>query len=276
MQMNSSSIALRTVTSLAALAASLAALTTTASALDVSRVQLGIAGPQSSSCPRQVTMKIWAHTNGPGVVKFVVRNASGIKSGQLSAQAVKGPAGNYLATYTRQIVVTTDVDTKYMAEVQAAGKVSNWVRLKGKCGPQPRKIVKTRGADTTPPVRSASDAAPKPRPKSATKTTQGGKPPARHASNDEPNGKAKPVGGGKPVGGSKPVAQCKSKKLSATRLSAASKKFGIGSAWTAWEHAARKLYGNAYAASHNAKSRKESCTWAGLYNCTVSATPCRS
>ena len=195
----------------------------------------------------------------------MIRNSSGNKTGLMPATAVKGPTGNWLATLTHKFKITTDVDTKYMAEVDGAGKISNWVPLKEVCKGKAPKTVGVK----SPPAKHISEVdqdddkpASKPNDDAKPKPTGGGKP--------------IPTGGGKPIPDTKPLPQCASKTVKATRLIAVSKKLGIGSAWAAWEAGVAKTLGNAYASSHNAKNRKESCTWQGTYNCTVSAIPCRS
>ncbi len=250
-----------TTTSIAA--AALAALAGAVSAAEVTKVQLGFTNSGSNLCPRIVTMKAWAHTEGPAVVKFVIRNNSGGKSGEMPVAAVKGPAGNWIATLTQKITITTDVDTKYMAEVKGWPKISNWVPLKEKClGKAPKTVSGGKG----PPVKHVSEVnkpANDPKPTGNSKPANNGKPTTKPANNSKPT--------------SKPIQPaCLDQKLTATRLSAVTKKGGIGTAWTAWELAAKKKFGSAYASSHHAKSRKETCTWAGMYNCTVSAFPCRS
>lgn len=239
------------------------ALAGSALAADVSKVQLGFTDSGSNLCPRIVTMKAWAHTDGPGVVKFVIRNSNGIKTGIMPVTAVKGPAGNWLATLTKKIKITTDVDTKYMAEVKGSPKISNWVPLKEACLGKAPTTVGPKG----PPVKHISEVK-KDNDKNESKPQGGGKPATKPA--------GKPASNSKPIPQGKPIAQCVDKKITATRVSALTKKGGIGSAWTAWEIAAKKVYGSTYASSHNAKSRKETCTWSGMYNCTVSAIPCRS
>lgn len=246
-------------------AAVLAALSGSVSAADVTNVQLGFTDSGSNLCPRIVTMKAWAHTEGPGVVEFVIRNSSGNKSGVMPVAAVKGPAGNWLATLTKQIKITSDVDTKYMAEVKGSPKISNWVPLKEACLGKAPKTVGPKG----PPAKHISELD-KDTDKGEPKPNGGGKPATK------PAGNGKPANNSKPIPQGKPIAQCSGKKITATRLSALTKKGGIGSAWTAWEIAAKKAFGSQYASSHNAKSRKETCTWSGMFNCTVSAIPCRS
>jgi hypothetical protein len=244
-------------------AASLAALAGGASATEVTKVQLGFTDSGRNLCPRIVTMKAWAHTDGPGVVRFVIRNSSGNKSGIMPVAAVKGPAGNWLATLTKKIKITTDVDTKYMAEVKGSPKISNWVPLKEACLGKAPKTVGSKG----PPAKHVSEVH---KDKNEPKSQGGGKPATK------PAGNGKPANNGKPIPQGKPIAQCADKKITATRVAALTKKGGIGSAWTAWEFAAKKAFGSQYASSHNAKSRKETCTWSGMFNCTVSAIPCRS
>lgn len=249
-------------------AASLTALAGGALAADISSVQLGFTDSGSNLCPRIVTMKAWAHTDGPGVVNFVIRNSSGNATGLMPATAVKGPAGNWLATLTHKIKITTDVDTKYMAEVKGSPKISNWVPLKEACLGKAPKTVGVKG----PKGKHISELD-----KDKDKDQDKGKPIPQGGGNDpKPLPPGKPVGGGKPIPDSKPIAQCSDKKVTATRTLAVTKTGGIGTAWTAWEHGVAKTMGFKYASSHNAKNRKETCTWKGTFTCTVSANPCRS
>ncbi len=242
-------------------AASLAVLAGSASAADVTSVQLGFTDSGSNLCPRIITLKAWAHTDGPGVVNFVIRNSSGNKTGLMAATAVKGPTGNWIATLTHKFKITTDVDTKYMAEVKGSPKISNWVPLKEAClGKAPKTVgVKPKPGKHISELDKDKD--------------QGkGKP----LNDPKPLPDVKPTGGGKPIPDVKPIAQCSNKKVSATRTLAVTKTGGIGTAWVAWEHGVAKTLGYKYASSHNAKNRKETCTWKGTFTCTVSANPCRA
>lgn len=245
-----------------------------AQALDVERVQLGVADSGGSSCPRNAKVTAWAHTDGPGTVKFVIRNDSGGKTGALSATAVKGPAGNYIATYSRTFKITTNVDIKYMAEVVGHGKISNWVPFKAKCGPQPRKNVTTKKSGAKPPARTSADEdRPQPRRTKTTKSSNS-KPKARHTSDTK---KGKPASGGsKPnSSGGKPVAACKP-MISATRTLAVTRAGGLATARAAWQSTALAAHGAAFARWSNAKNQSSSCSRKGLtFNCTVKARPCR-
>jgi hypothetical protein len=247
-------------------AASLATLSASAAAADITSVQLGFTDSGSNLCPRIVTMKAWAHTDGPGVVNFVIRNSSGNKTGLMPATAVKGPTGNWIATLTHKFKITTDVDTKYMAEVKGSPKISNWVPLKEACLGKAPTTVGVNG----PKGKYISEL-------DKDKDQDKGKPLPQGGGNDlKPLPHGKPVGGGKPIPDTKPLAQCSDKKITATRTLAVTKTGGIGTAWTAWEHGVAKTVGYKYASSHNAKSRKETCKWKGTFTCTVSAYPCRS
>ncbi|HEX7073464.1 MAG TPA: hypothetical protein VF226_05430 [Hyphomicrobiaceae bacterium] len=252
-------------------------------AFEVSKVELGVADSGGSSCPRDAKITAWAHTDGPGTVKFVIRNDSGGKTGVLSANAVKGPTGNYLATYSHTFKITTDVDIKYMAEVVGHPKISKWVPLKAKCGPQPRKNVTTSKSGAKPPARAVSDDdGPKPRKTTSTKSSGGG-PKAKHTSESEDKGKptsggGKPIpsGGGKPIpSGGKPIATCKP-MISVTRTLAVTRAGGLATARAAWQSTALAAHGAAYARWSNAKDQSSSCSRKGLtFNCTVKARPCK-
>jgi len=228
--------------------ASFTVLSGGASAVEVSKVELGFTDNGSSACPRIITMKAWAHTEGPGLVEFVISNSSGNKTGALSAKAVKGPTGNWLATLTHKFKITTNVDTKYMAEVKGSPKLSEWVPLKEAC--QGKAPTTVKGAGIT----------------------------GKHISENgqDQDNTPKPTGGGKPLPSDKPLAQCLNEKVTAQRIAAVTRASGTITAWIAWEHAVKKVYGAKYADSFSAQSRKADCKWSGLFNCTVSAIPCRS
>lgn len=241
-----------------------------AQALEVTRVQLGVVDSGGSGCPRDAKVMAWAHANGPGTVKFVIRNDSGGQTGEISANAVKGPAGNYLATYSHTFKITTDVDIKYMAEAIGHGKISNWVHLRAKCAPQVRTGTTTTKSDAKPPVKKVSDTdADEPQPRT-------GKPTTKSAGNTP---KGKPIPGtdtvGKPTSGGKPISECKP-MLSATRKLAATRVGGIATAQAAWQATALAGYGASYRRWSNAKDQNSSCVRKGLtFDCTVKARPCK-
>jgi len=243
-------------------AVSLAALAGGASAANVTSLQMGFTDSGSHLCPRIATMKVWAHVDGPGVVNFVIRNSNGIKTGALPVNAVKGPAGNWMATLTREIKITTSVDTRYMAEVKGSSKVSNWVPLKEAClGKAPQTTgYKKVGRHISELNKDKDDGKPIP---------QGGGKPLPQG-----GGKPLPSGHGKPSGGGKPVSQCSNQRITADRHLAATRAGGITTAWLAWEASVRKLMGKKYSNYHNSKDRKVDCKWQGMFKCSVSARPC--
>jgi len=240
-------------------------------ALDVSQVQLGVVDLGGSACPRDAKVTAWAHTDGPGVVKFVIRNDSGGKTGELSVNAVKGPAGNYLATYTNTFKIQADVDIKYMAEAVGHGKISPWVNFAAKCGPQPRKTTTTTSGEK-PKGKHISELD-KPQPRKTTTTTSGEKPKGKHISEldkDEPKGKPIPTSGGKPINACKPT-------ISVMRGLAATRVGGIATAQAAWQATAAAAYGVSYGRWSNAENQSQSCVRKALtFECTVSARPCQS
>ena len=240
-------------------AVSLVALAGGVSAADVTSLQMGFTDSGSNLCPRIATMKVWAHVDGPGVVNFVIRNSNGIKTGALPVNAVKGPGGNWIATLTREIKITTSVDTRYMAEVKGSSKVSNWVPLKEAClGKAPQTTGYSRtGRHISELNKDKDDGNP-----------SGGKP------MPQGDGKPLPSGHGKPTGGGKPVSQCSNQTITADRHLAATRAGGILTAWIAWEVSVRKTMGKKYSNYHNAKDRKADCKWQGMFKCSVSAKPC--
>jgi hypothetical protein len=267
---------------LLAASASFAAMAITgAEALEVSQVQLGVVDTGGSACPRDAKVMAWAHADGPGVVKFVIRNDSGGKTGEIAVNAVKGPTGNFLATYSNTFKIQVDTDIKYMAEAVGHGKISPWVNFTAKCGPSPKKTTTTTsGKKPTGKHVSEID---EPSPKKTTKTTSGDKPKGKHASaadnDDEPKGKPAQNAGkpaSKPIPDSKPIGQCKS-TISVTRGLAATRTGGLATAQAAWQATAAAAYGVSYGRWSNAKDQSSSCVRKALtFECTVSARPCQS
>lgn len=237
-------------------AVSLAAIAGSASAADVTSLQMGFTDSGSNLCPRIATMKVWAHVDGPGVVNVVIRNSNGIKTGALPVNAVKGPGGNWIATLTREIKITTSVDTRYMAEVKGSSKVSNWVPLKEACLGKAPQTTGYKKVGRHISELDKDDGKPMP---------QGG---------GKGGGKPLPSGHGKPAGGGKPVSQCSNKTITADRHLAATRAGGILTAWIAWEASVRKTMGKKYSNYHKAKDRKVDCKWQGMFKCSVSAKPC--
>ncbi|WP_119303981.1 hypothetical protein [Dongia deserti] len=248
-----------------------AAWATSVRALDVSKVELAVIDNGGVSCPRDATVTAWAHTNEPGTVKFVIRNDSGGKTGELSAAAVKGPAGNYLATYTQTFKITADVDINYMAEAVGQGKLSDWVSFKATCGPQ----VRTKKSSAEPPAKKT----PAKKTSDVNKdepTTKGpdAEPPAQQTSTGKPASSGKPTGAGKPTAGpGKPVEQC-GDAISVTRLAAVTRIGGKATAEAGWAQEVKKHYPDNWGNWNNAKDRNTSCKFAGTWNCTASARPC--
>jgi hypothetical protein len=263
---------------LIAASASFAAIATTgAGALEVNQVQLGVADTGGSACPRDAKVMAWAHTDGPGVVKFVIRNDSGGKTGEIAINAVKGAAGNFIATYSNTFKIQTDVDIKYMAEAVGHGKISPWVQFKAECGPQPRKTTTTTSGDK-PKGKHVSEVD-KPQPRKTTKTTGGDTPKGKHASNtdqdDEPKGKPA-QNAGKPASKPLPTAQCKP-TISVMRGLAATRAGGLATAQAAWQTTAAAAYGVSYGRWSNAEDQSQRCERKVLtFECTVSARPCLS
>lgn len=252
-----------------------------AQALDIKKVQLGIKVAKGASCPRKATLKLWAHTDGPGAVKFQLQNQSGGTTGALLANAVKGAAGTYLATYTHTINVTTNVKAKYKARASSGGtyrRASNWVTLKATCGPQPRKGHSTTSSSKRK-GKSLSDLN-RPQPRNGHSTTSSNnrkgvkktKAPSRAAG--KPLGK--PIGKSTTKSGAKSVGACKKHAVRATRHGAYSKKGGIASAKIAWRIGAGKKYGPLWKSYLNSTAKKQYCKRRnGFYSCTVSARPCK-
>lgn len=242
--------------------------TVPAQALEVSKVQFGIKVDKYGKCPRAAIMKIWAHTDGPGPVVFQVVGANGVKTGNLNATAVKGAAGTYLATYTRNITISTNVDTSYMAAEMGSHEMSNWVPLKARCGPSPKKAGQHKTSNSNP-ILGKKKVPKKILPRSGKKKVSK-KIPKRAGKRGKPVGK--PTNGSKP----KPINACKSKRVSVTRQGAYTKKGGILTARAAWGVVARKRYGSKWQYLTNASDRRERCKRKGvLLSCTVSARPCK-
>lgn len=237
-------------------------------ALEVSKVQFGIKVNKYGKCPRAAIMKIWAHTDGPGPVIFQIVGANGVKTGNLNATAVKGAAGTHLATYTRNITISTNVDTSYMAAELGSHEMSNWVPLKANCSPSPQKA--SEGNQTKSNQILGKKKVPKKIPTRSGKKKASKKIPKRSGKRGKPVGK--PTNGSKP----KPTSTCKSKRVSVTRQGAFTKKGGLATASGAWGVLARKRYGAKWQNLLNASDRRQSCKRkGGLLSCTVSARPCK-
>lgn len=99
----------------------------------IETLQIGISIEKNGFCPRKAVMKVWARTAGPGKARFVIEGQNGTRTGQLSATAVKNSAGVWLATYTRNITIQTDIATRYRAS--GDGKASAWAPLLAKIRP---------------------------------------------------------------------------------------------------------------------------------------------
>lgn len=248
---------------------------------EVDRVQLGVVDSGGAACPRDATLTAWAHTKGPGPVRFVIHNSGGGETGELQAQAVPGAAGTYLATYKHTFKITTDVETEYMAEVAGSGQSSNWVSLSAQCGPRARAETSARGASPQPPARSASES--RARASTGTSTAGGGPPPARTSPGADPDAGGPSEGGSKPNSGgdSKPnspgdgeAKQCGA-KITSTRVGVVSRVLGLEAAHLMWRAAVRQAHPNSWDHWGNARERSLDCKRAGLlWNCTVSARPC--
>lgn len=261
---------------LACLATSLAIGPNTAGAASpvptasIETLQIGISVEKNGLCPRKAVMKVWARTAGPGKARFVIEGQNGTRTGQLSATAVKNSAGVWLATYTRNITIQTDIATRYRAS--GDGKASAWAPLLAKCGPQVRHNTTTSGSTAEPSAKDAADVG-KGGSKTPGTTTSAGKPPVTKPPATKPASQTKKAGG---TGQAKKITpQCRSETMTVTRYGAVAKKTGKATAWIAWSHNVTKKWGSGWSDPLNAKNRSESCIWKGTYTCRVSARPCR-
>lgn len=249
-----------------------------AGAPEVDRVQLAVADSGGAGCPRDAVLTAWAHTNGPGVVRFVIRNEGGGKTGELKADAVAGSAGTYLATYRHTFKVTTDVETKYLAEVVGAGRTSQWVPFSATCGPQARSETSAAGDSSQPPARTASES--RARPSLGEPTDGGGTPPARTGSPPaKPVPETKPNPSSDSGGTSKPNASPDGKTcgatISVTRHLAVTRDGGKATAQVTWMAAVASKHPDSWKDWDNATDRSLSCKQSGLtWSCTASARPC--
>ncbi|GGA67082.1 hypothetical protein GCM10011521_01480 [Arenimonas soli] len=262
----------------AASAPGLASAPRAGTAPDVDRVQLAVVDSGGASCPRDAVLTAWAHTNGPGEVRFVIHNSGGGKTGELKADAVAGAAGTYLATYRHTFKITTDVDLRYMAEVSGTGKTSNWVPFKATCGPQARATTSATGASGQPPARTATESRAR---ESTGKPTAGGgtppassKPPAKPASDSKPNSQGESSGSSKPNSGGDDARQC-GRKITVTRYAALNREAGKATALVTWMAAVVQDYPDSWKDWNNASDRDLGCKRAGaLWTCSASARPC--
>jgi hypothetical protein len=249
-----------------------------AGAPEVDRVQLAVADSGGAACPRDAVLTAWAHTNGPGVVRFVIRNEGGGKTGELKADAVAGAAGTYLATYRHTFKVTTDVETKYVAEVVGSGQTSNWVPFTAACGPQARAEASAAGASSQPPARTATES--RARSSVGEATDGGGAPPARTgAPPAQPAPETKPNPSSESGGSSKPNTSPDGKTcgatISVTRHLAVTQDGGKATALVTWMAAVASKHPDSWKDWDNAKNQSLGCKRSGAtWTCTASARPC--
>jgi hypothetical protein len=257
-----------------AVIAAVIALVAPAQALDVDKVQLALRDSGGASCPRNASATVWVHTDGPGTVKVRIHNGSGGKTGIATAQAVKGSGGGYLAKVKNLFTISTDVHIRYRAEVVGLNKFSNWVPFKATCGPQVRTKTKTIGSSGSKPKKASELGKKKPgvRTKSGTTSSSSGSS-AKKASSSKPTTKPAGKQATKTAKKSNAKAVCGA-PISATRVAALTQATGKGSARAGWEREARKRHPNSWAKWENARNRKQSCTFVGTWNCTVTAQPC--
>ena len=114
------------------------------SPMKLSRVQLGIVVAKTKSCPKTVTFKSWVFANKAGWAKVRYRKAGGGKSAWYPVKVRKGAGGIYMGSHTVKRTFTKAADTKYMAEVQGAGKISTWVPLRLSCAIGPGSLGKSK------------------------------------------------------------------------------------------------------------------------------------
>lgn len=241
---------------------------------DVDRVQLAVVDSGGAACPRDAVLTAWAHTNGPGPVRFVIHNSGGGKTGELKADAVAGAAGTYLATYKHTFKITTDVEIQYMAEASGTGQASNWVPFKATCGPRARATASATGSSGQPPARTAQES--RARESLGKPTAGGGAPPA---TSEKPP--AEPDSGSKPnsSGSSKPNTgadgrQC-GRTITVTRYAAVNREAGKATALVTWMAAVVQDYPDSWKDWNNASNRDLGCKRAGaLWTCSASARPC--
>ena len=249
------------------------ALAQRAGAPDVDRVQLAVTDSGGASCPRDVVLTAWAHTNGPGPVRFVIHNSGGGKTGELKADAVAGAAGTYLATHKHTFKITTDVDIQYRAEAAGTGQSSNWVPFKATCGPRARATTSATGSSGQPPARTPESRARgslgKPTAGGGAPPATSGKPPAEPASGSKPNSS----GSSKPNTGAD-GRQC-GKTITVTRYAAVNREAGKASAQVTWMAAVVQDYPDSWKDWNKASNRQLGCERAGaLWTCKASARPC--
>ena len=130
---------------------------TPAHALEVDKVQLALKDSGDAACPRNATATVWAHTDGPGPVKVLIRNRSGGAIGIKTAQAVKGSGGNYLATVKNQFTITTGVKIHYRAYIVWQFISSYWVSFYATFFPQVRSTTSTKFSSSGPMFTKVAD-----------------------------------------------------------------------------------------------------------------------
>jgi hypothetical protein len=98
------------------------------------KAQLGITGDNGPGCPAHKTMMGWVYMSHPATVEVMVfRKGKSIPS-PVPITSVKAPNGQYVATYTAQMLFDVSGHWEYRMLVGGgSGVASNWVPLTITC-----------------------------------------------------------------------------------------------------------------------------------------------
>jgi hypothetical protein len=98
------------------------------------KAQLGITGDNGPGCPVHKTMKGWVYMSHPATVEVMVFRKGKTIPAPVPITSVKAPNGQYVATFTQEMLFFSPTHSEYRMLVGGGGGVaSNWVPLTITC-----------------------------------------------------------------------------------------------------------------------------------------------
>jgi hypothetical protein len=98
------------------------------------KAQLGITGGDNGNCPVHKTMKGWVYMSHQATVEVMVFRKGKTIPAPVPITSVKAPNGQYVATFTQQMVFFSPDHSEYRMLVGGgSGVASNWVPLTITC-----------------------------------------------------------------------------------------------------------------------------------------------
>ena len=98
------------------------------------KAQLAIKGDKGPGCPVHKTMMGWVYMSHKATVQIMIVKQGDNPRNPVSITSVKAPNGQYVATYTEQMLIDNPANWKYRMLVGGGqGVVSNWAPLVVNC-----------------------------------------------------------------------------------------------------------------------------------------------